>query len=189
VKVTRRSAGILPFRRSGDELQVLLVHPGGPFWQHRDLGAWSIAKGEYGEDKRPEAAARREFEEETGWTALCELLPLGELRQLSGKVITGFGCEIDCDAGSLRSNMFEMEWPRRSGKRQSFPEVDRGGWFDLAQAWEKLLVGQQRFLDRLEAAVLRLSPSRHGRYCMAARNRVIRDQPPTPTLVTFTPRS
>ncbi|TIP82642.1 MAG: NUDIX domain-containing protein, partial [Mesorhizobium sp.] len=98
--MAKRSAGILPYRRSTNELQVLLVHPGGPFWQSRDLGAWSIAKGEYGDDEQPEAAARREFAEETGWELKGALLPLGELRQPGGKLVTAFAAESDFDAGT-----------------------------------------------------------------------------------------
>ncbi|TIY12193.1 MAG: NUDIX domain-containing protein [Mesorhizobium sp.] len=151
--MAKRSAGILPYRRSSNELQVLLVHPGGPFWQSRDLGAWSIAKGEYGDDEQPEAAARREFVEETGWKLKGALLPLGELRQRGGKFITAFGVEGAFDAGSLRSNMFEMEWPPRSGRMQFFPEINRAEWFGLDMAREKLLVGQWPFLDRLVVSV------------------------------------
>ena len=153
----KRSAGILPYRRSSKGLQVLLVHPGGPFWQSRDLGAWSIAKGEYDEGEQPEAAARREFKEETGWEPKGALLNLGELRQRKSKLITAFALEGDFDTATLRSNMFEMEWPRRSGRIHSFPEVDRGEWLDLDLAREKLLAGQRPFLDRLVASVLRLT--------------------------------
>jgi predicted NUDIX family NTP pyrophosphohydrolase len=152
--MAKKSAGILPYRRSNSGLQVLLVHPGGPFWQSRDLGAWSIAKGEYGDDEQPEAAARREFAEETGWEVRgAPLLPLRELRQRGGKLITAFAVEGDFDTATLRSNMFEMEWPPRSGRVQSFPEIDRGEWLDLAQAREKILAGQRSFLDRLVASI------------------------------------
>ncbi|MCZ8545428.1 NUDIX domain-containing protein [Mesorhizobium qingshengii] len=152
--MAKKSAGILPYRRSNSGLQVLLVHPGGPFWQSRDLGAWSIAKGEYGDDEQPEAAARREFAEETGWElAAAPLLPLRDLRQRGGKLITAFAVEGDFDTATLRSNMFEMEWPPRSGRVQSFPEIDRGEWLDLAQAREKMLAGQRSFLDRLVASI------------------------------------
>ncbi len=149
----KRSAGILPYRRSSNGLQVLLVHPGGPFWQSRDLGAWSIAKGEYGEGELPEAAARREFQEETGWEPQGALLNLGELRQRKSKLITAFALEGDFNIATLRSNMFEMEWPRRSGRMQSFPEVDRSAWLDLNLARAKLLAGQRPFLDRLVTSV------------------------------------
>ncbi|TGQ41943.1 MULTISPECIES: NUDIX domain-containing protein [unclassified Mesorhizobium] len=153
--MAKRSAGILPYRKSADGLEVLLVHPGGPFWQKRDLGAWSIAKGEYGDDEQTEAAARREFAEETGWEIDAVLQPLGELRQRGGKLITAFGAEADFNASALRSNVFEMEWPPRSGRMQSFPEIDRGEWFGLDMAREKMLVGQRPFLDRLVASVRR----------------------------------
>lgn len=149
----KRSAGILPYRRSSKGLQVLLVHPGGPFWQSRDLGAWSIAKGEYDEGELPEAAARREFKEETGWEPKGVLLNLGELRQRKSKTITAFALEGDFDTATLRSNVFEIEWPRRSGCVQSFPEVDRGEWLDLNLAREKLLAGQRPFIERLAASV------------------------------------
>ncbi|CAN7585006.1 NUDIX domain-containing protein [Mesorhizobium amorphae] len=149
----KRSAGILPYRRSNRGLQVLLVHPGGPFWQSRDLGAWSIAKGEYDERELPEAAARREFTEETGWEPNGVLVNLGDLRQRKSKVITAFALEGDFDTATLRSNMFEMEWPRRSGCMRSFPEVDRVEWLDLDLARGKLLAGQRPFLDRLVASV------------------------------------
>ena len=148
-----KSAGILPYRKSTNGLQVLLVHPGGPFWQSRDLGAWSIAKGEYDDSELPEAAARREFAEETGWEPKGSLIYLGELRQRGGKLITAFALEGDFETPTLRSNLFEMDWPRRSGRIQLFPEVDRGEWLDLTQAREKLLAGQRPFLDRLLAAV------------------------------------
>ncbi|SUU89604.1 putative NUDIX family NTP pyrophosphohydrolase [Aminobacter aminovorans] len=145
----KRSAGILPYRRSSKGLQVLLVHPGGPFWQSRDLGAWSIAKGEYDPSEEPEAAARREFTEETGWELKGPLLKLGELRQRGGKLITAFALEGDFDTATLRSNLFDMEWPPRSGRVQLFAEVDRGEWLDLALARDKLVVGQRPFLDSL----------------------------------------
>ena len=151
--MAKRSAGILPYRRSNIGLQVLLVHPGGPFWQSRDLGAWSIAKGEYDDGELPEATARREFREETGWVPNATLVHLGELRQRGGKLITAFAVEGDFDAATLRSNLFDMEWPPRSGRPQTFPEIDRGGWFDLDTAREKMLVGQRPFLDRLVASV------------------------------------
>lgn len=151
----KRSAGILPYRRSNKVMQVLLVHPGGPYWQSRDLGAWSIAKGEFDESELPEAAARREFKEETGWEPNGALLHVGEIRQRKSKLITAFALEGDFDTATLRSNMFEMEWPRRCGRVQSFPEVDRAEWLDLDLAREKLLAGQRPFLVRLVASVLR----------------------------------
>ncbi len=151
--MARQSAGIVVYRRQGEIIEVLLVHPGGPFWRNRDLGAWSIPKGEYSDGEDPEAAARREFTEETGWSLQGELLPLGEVRQQGGKVVTAFAVEGDFDVGSLKSNVFEMEWPPRSGRIASFPEVDRAGWFALAEARDKIIAGQRALLDKVEALV------------------------------------
>ena len=146
----KRSAGILLHRISGDAPEVLLVHPGGPFWARRDAGAWSIPKGEYEDADDPLAAALREFEEETG-TALetGELRDLGEVKQKGGKVVRAWAAEGDIDAGTVRSNTFTMEWPPRSGRTAEFPEVDRAGWFALDEAREKLNPAQAEFLDRL----------------------------------------
>lgn len=155
----RRSAGILLFRRSasGGELEVLLVHPGGPFWARRDLGAWSIPKGEVDAGEAEPACALRELAEETG-TAFpdaveADLVPLGEVRQRSGKVVAAWALEGDLDADAVVSNTFEMEWPPRSGRVQTFPEVDRAAWLSLAAAREKLLEAQLPFLDRLAEAL------------------------------------
>ena len=145
-----KSAGILVYRRRADGLEVLLVHPGGPFWAKRDAGTWSIPKGEYLAGEEPADAARREFAEETGWTLAGSLVPLGDVRQASGKVITAFAAKGDFDPSTLRSNTFEVEWPPRSGRRATFPEVDRAGWFALAEAREKLIEGQRPLLDRLQ---------------------------------------
>src|ERR1700754_864886 len=127
----RRSAGIVLHRTgAGGELEVLLVHPGGPFWARRDAGAWSIPKGEHGEDEEPLAAARREFEEELGLPVpQGELRPLPEVRQKGGKRVTAWAVEGDLDPERIVSNSFELEWPPRSGRTQEFPEVDRAGWF------------------------------------------------------------
>jgi len=146
----RRSAGILVCRQRGG-IEVLLVHPGGPFWANRDLGAWSIAKGEHGEGEDAEAAARREFAEETGWTPPGELVPLGDVRQKAGKVVTAFAARGDFDPASLRSNAFDLEWPPGSGRLRRFAEVDRAGWFDLEAARRKILPSQAAFLDRAAA--------------------------------------
>ncbi|MDK1377908.1 MULTISPECIES: NUDIX domain-containing protein [unclassified Sinorhizobium] len=146
----KRSAGILLYQYDGEALRVLLVHPGGPFWSNRDAGAWSIPKGEYDSDEQPEAAARREFLEETGIAMNGALELLGELRQKGGKLVTAFAGESDVDITDIRSNMFEMEWPPRSGKTQAFPEVDRAGWFSLPEAREKINASQRPFLDHLE---------------------------------------
>jgi predicted NUDIX family NTP pyrophosphohydrolase len=144
-----RRAGILLYKRENGALKVLLVHPGGPFWARKDAGAWSIPKGEYVDGEDPEAAARREFEEELGVTLEGELQPLGEAVQPSRKRVVAFAAEGDLDAAAVRSNSFEIEWPPKSGRRQSFPEVNRAGWFTLDEAGEKLLRGQRVFLDRL----------------------------------------
>jgi len=127
------------YRSGTSGLEVLLVHPGGPFWRRRDLGAWSIPKGEHEEGEEPAAAARREFAEELGLPAEGALEPLGEVRQKAGKLVTAFALRGDCDPSAIRSNDFEMEWPPRSGRRQIFPEVDRAEWFSLPAAREKIL--------------------------------------------------
>jgi predicted NUDIX family NTP pyrophosphohydrolase len=143
------SAGILLYRRR-DELEVFLIHPGGPFWAKKDLGAWSIPKGELapGEDVR--AAALREFEEETGFYLSGDLRALPPQRQKSGKVIHAFAVEGDCDPAQLRSNTFTIEWPPRSGKQQEFPEADRAAWFSIREARERIHPGQAALLNALE---------------------------------------
>ncbi len=143
------SAGIVLYRRSGGRLEVFLVHPGGPFWTKKDAGAWSIPKGEYAEGDEPEAAARREFQEETGCELTGPLQSLTSLKQPSGKVISAWAMEGDFDSAMLKSNTFPLEWPPRSGRTQHFPEVDRGAWFDIPTAREKILAGQRPFLDEL----------------------------------------
>jgi len=146
--VPRRSAGLLLFRRPGPE--VLLVHPGGPFWARKDRAAWSIPKGEIEPGEEPPDVARREFSEELGLPVPPgELSDLGEVRQAGGKVVRAYALEGDLDAGAISSNSFEMEWPPRSGRRAAFPEVDRAAWFDLATAREKLVPGQVPLLERL----------------------------------------
>jgi predicted NUDIX family NTP pyrophosphohydrolase len=147
------SAGILAFRRKRGQTEVLLVHPGGPFWRNRDLGAWSIPKGEYGPGKDPEVVARREFREELGFEISGELFPLNEIRQRGGKIVKAFAAETDIDAQNIQSNMFEIEWPPRSGRRQAFPEVDRAEWFDLNSAPTKINEAQRTLIDRLELLV------------------------------------
>ena len=146
----RRSAGILLYRRAANDLEVLLVHPGGPFWTGRDAGAWSIPKGEYEPEDDPLAAARREFEEELGSAPPgTEPLELGEVRQKSGKLVRAWALEGDLEATAAFSNNFTVEWPPRSGQMREFPEVDRAEWFTLAAAREKINSAQAAFLDRL----------------------------------------
>jgi len=146
----KTSAGLLLFREASGGLEVLLVHPGGPFWSRKDEGAWSIPKGEFEEGEDPLEAARREFEEETGASAQGEAIPLGSLRQSGGKVVQAWAVCGDFDPALLRSNTFLLEWPPKSGRRQEFPEVDRAGWFPVAAAKRKILKGQAAFLDRLQ---------------------------------------
>jgi predicted NUDIX family NTP pyrophosphohydrolase len=148
--MAKRSAGILLYKRSAGELLVLLAHPGGPFWRHRDDGAWTIPKGEFDSDEAPEDAARREFREELGSVAAGVLQPLGEIVQKGGKRVIAFALEGDLDVGTLRSNMFEIEWPPRCGRVQAFPEVDKAEWMTLPVARRKILPGQAVLLDRLE---------------------------------------
>jgi len=143
----KRSAGVL-LRRAGDGL-VLLVHPGGPFWARKDAGAWSIPKGEHDDGEDPEACARREFLEELGASAPDELVDLGTVRQKNRKEVRAFYGEGDLDVDGIVSDTFEIEWPPRSGRMQSFPEIDRAEWFDVETAREKLNPAQVEFLDRL----------------------------------------
>jgi predicted NUDIX family NTP pyrophosphohydrolase len=147
--MTAASAGVVMYRRTRDGLEVLLVHPGGPFWRNKDDGAWSIPKGEIGPGETPEAVARREFAEEQGHPLVGKLMPLGEVRQKSGKHVTAFAIEGDLDVATSRSNSFTLEWPPKSGKMQSFPEVDRAEWFGPDAARAKLNPGQVGLIDRL----------------------------------------
>lgn len=144
------SAGILLYRTSGGCTEVLLGHMGGPFWQRKDAGAWSIPKGEYTDDEQPEAAARREFTEELGLPVPPgELQPLGEVKQSGGKVVTAWALRGDVDPAAVVPGTFQLEWPPRSGRLQDFPEVDRVEWFAVDAAREKILASQRPFLDRL----------------------------------------
>ncbi|HVR11418.1 MAG TPA: NUDIX domain-containing protein [Thermoanaerobaculia bacterium] len=144
------SSGIVLFRRgSGGLAEVLLVHPGGPFWAKKDLGAWSIPKGEVAPGEDTLAAARRELAEETGVEAAPPFLSLGSVVQRGGKTVTAWAAAGDADPAAIASNSFTMEWPPRSGRMQSFPEVDRAAWFSLAQAKQQILEGQRPLLDRL----------------------------------------
>ena len=142
----KRSAGVLLRRADG---QVLLVHPGGPFWAKKDLGAWSIPKGEHDEDEEPEACARREFLEELGVEAPLSLVDLGTVRQKNRKEVRAYYGEGDVNVAGVVSNTFLMEWPPRSGKQQEFPEIDRAEWFTVEEARAKLNPAQAEFLDRL----------------------------------------
>ena len=146
--MAKQSAGILLYRRKKDLLEVLLVHPGGPFWAKKDQGAWSIPKGEYeGEDAL--AAAKREFEEETGIPMEGEILALSQQKQKGGKLVDAWAVEGDLDVERVRSNTFEMEWPPKSGNKQQFPEIDKAGWFPVATALEKINPGQAAFIHEL----------------------------------------
>jgi predicted NUDIX family NTP pyrophosphohydrolase len=145
----KRSAGLVMFRRSAGGLEVFLVHPGGPLWANKDRGAWTVPKGEYEPDETPLDAARREFEEETGFVATGEFLDLGTIRQKSGKLVTAWAFEGDCDPANLTSNTCEIEWPPRSGRNLEIPEVDRGRWFSLDEARNYIREEQQPLLDNL----------------------------------------
>jgi len=148
--VARRSAGIVLYRSGAAGVEVLLVHPGGPFWAKKDAGAWSIPKGEYEDGEDPLACALREFEEETG-TRLdsTDVVELGSVRQRSGKQVSAWAVAGDLDAATVHSNTFTMEWPPRSGRQAEFPEIDRAEWFDVEVAREKLVPAQAELLDRL----------------------------------------
>jgi predicted NUDIX family NTP pyrophosphohydrolase len=147
------SAGIVLYRRRGQGIEVLLVHPGGPFWAKKDEGAWSIPKGEYLEGEDPLTVAKLEFYEETGTEVSGPCVALTPAKQPSGKIITAWAVEGDLDPTAFRSNTFSMEWPPKSGQVQSFPEVDRVLWCDLALARKKLLIGQRVLLDELDQLV------------------------------------
>jgi len=148
-KMAKQSAGILMYRRDPGGLSVLLVHPGGPFWAKKDLGAWSIPKGEYSAGEDPLGIAVREFEEETGVRLEGEFRPLGEVRQAGGKRVIAWALEGDLDPAAIRSNAFELEWPPKSGRKQSFPEIDRAEWFAPDAAREKINPSQRELIDRL----------------------------------------
>jgi predicted NUDIX family NTP pyrophosphohydrolase len=150
----KRSAGILLYRRRGGQVEVLLIHPGGPFWAKKDLGVWSIPKGEYEQGDDPLQTALRELEEETGHRlGATDLLELGAIRQRSGKVLTAWAAAGDLDPDAITSNTFTIEWPPRSGTQREFPEVDRAGWFDVPTARDKVLAAQAELIDRLLSAL------------------------------------
>lgn len=146
---SRKSAGILAYRRTGDNIEFFLVHPGGPFWKGKDLGAWSIPKGEYTSEEDPLAAARREFAEETGQPVDGAFLPLATVRQKGGKLITCWAVEANVDATAVVSNSFQLEYPYKSGKWITVPEVDEAGWFDATTAKQKLNPAQALLIDDL----------------------------------------
>lgn len=145
----KQSAGILLYRRTGGTLDVMLAHPGGPYWRNRDAGAWTIIKGEFSGNEAPETAARREFTEETGLHAPQVLIPLGTVKQAGGKIVHGFAGEMNCGPAALESNKFEIEWPPNSGRRAHFPEIDRADWFAFEIAAEKINPAQRAFLQTL----------------------------------------
>jgi predicted NUDIX family NTP pyrophosphohydrolase len=146
----KRSAGLLMYRYTDGNLEVLLVHMGGPYWANKDLGAWSIPKGEYEPHEDPFETARREFREETGMEAAGPFVPLQERKQPSGKVVSAWAFEGDCDPEAITSNTFSLEWPPHSGRLQEFPEVDRAAWFTPEDAKAKILKGQRGFIEELE---------------------------------------
>jgi predicted NUDIX family NTP pyrophosphohydrolase len=158
--MAKTSAGILLYRRRDHALEVLLVHPGGPFFKGKDAGAWSIPKGEYLSGEDPLAAALREFQEEIGCgPGRAEPRALGEVKQASGKIVKAWAIEGDCDAEAICSNLFSIEWPPRSGRLQQFPEVDRAAWFTLSEAVGRVNPAQQEFLHRLTAIAAGQTPS------------------------------
>ena len=154
-----KSAGLLLFREVESRIEVLLVHPGGPFWAGKDEGAWSIPKGEFEDGEEPLSAAMREFEEETGFAPNGDMIPLEPLRQPSGKLIFAWAMQYDLDPARVRSNTFTMEWPPKSGRYREFPEVDRAAWFSVEEARVKISKGQAAFLAQLQEKL----EGRHGR--------------------------
>jgi predicted NUDIX family NTP pyrophosphohydrolase len=147
--MTVHSGGILLFRQLADRLQVMLVHPGGPYWENKDEGVWSIPKGLFEENEGPLEAARREFAEETGFDAEGEFIELGELVQPSKKIVHAWALEGDLDTTRIRSNTFTLEWPPNTGRLEDYPEIDKGQWFDIAEARTKITKGQLGFINRL----------------------------------------
>jgi predicted NUDIX family NTP pyrophosphohydrolase len=149
----KQSAGILLYRMTDEQLQVFLVHPGGPFFRKKDEGAWSIPKGEYVDGEEPLVAAQREFEEETGQTIRGNFVKLQPVKQKSGKVVQAWAVEGDIDHNAIISNLFEIEWPPKSGKKVSFPEIDRAGWFTIDIAKQKIIPGQMGLIEELEKLI------------------------------------
>jgi predicted NUDIX family NTP pyrophosphohydrolase len=158
----RTSAGLLPFRRTEEGIEVFLVHPGGPYWKNKDDGAWSIAKGELSDGEDPLDAAKRELAEETGVEANGTFIPLSDVKQPGGKTVQAWAVEMDFQSSQIRSNTFEMEWPPRSGRRQTFPEVDRAEWFPMRVAERKILTGQSPLLTQLQRLLLEATDSHSG---------------------------
>jgi predicted NUDIX family NTP pyrophosphohydrolase len=153
--MAKQSAGLLMYRKRDGQVEILLVHPGGPFWAKKDEGAWSIPKGEVNPGEDVLDAAKREFTEETGIEGRGKLSPLGSIKQKSGKIVTAWAFEGDCDPETIRSNTFTMEWPPRSGKQQEFPEVDRAAFFSIEGARTKILASEAELLSRFEKIVKR----------------------------------
>ena len=148
--MNKKSAGILAFREGVSGLEVFLMHPGGPFWKNKDLGAWSIPKGEITDNEDEKEAAKREFEEETGVKVDADLVPLKPICQKNGKTVMAWAVRQDIDPSKIVSNLFEIEWPPKSGKHQQFPEMDRAEWFSVSDAREKIIAGQATLIDELE---------------------------------------
>lgn len=148
--MAKKSAGLLLYRIEKKMLEVFLVHPGGPFWAKKDDGAWSIPKGEFGDDEDPLVAAKRELEEETGFTVSGNFIELTPVKQKGGKIVYAWAVEANVDASSFKSNLFEMEWPPRSGKMNSFPEIDKAAWFNITEAKIKITAGQLSLIDEFE---------------------------------------
>jgi len=146
----KKSAGLLVFRIHQNNLQIFLMHPGGPFFAKKDLGAWSIPKGEIGDNEKEAEAAKREFEEETGMQVQGNLISLKPIKQKSGKTVIAWAIEQDIEVSKIKSNLFEMEWPPKSGKYQQFPEMDRAEWFSVSDAKEKIISGQNGLIEELE---------------------------------------
>jgi predicted NUDIX family NTP pyrophosphohydrolase len=153
----KESAGIVMYRYCASTLEIFLAHPGGPFWKNKDLGAWSIPKGEFDKGEDPLEAAKREFYEETGFAVNGNFIALGPVRQAGGKLVYAWAVEGNCKAESIKSNSFTLEWPPRSGRHKEFPEVDRAGWFSIELARKKILKGQLVLLDELQRQLKAIS--------------------------------
>ena len=151
----KRSAGLIMYRWQEQELEIFLVHPGGPFWAKKDKGAWTIPKGEYAEDEEPLEAAKREFQEETGFAAHGQFLELGAVKQAGGKTVAAWAFEGNCDPAKLTSNLCRIEWPPHSRRPVEFPEVDQGRWFSIAAGRDYILKSQEPLLDMLQIALKR----------------------------------